>query len=33
MDIVFLIAAAALWGAVATLALGCARLQHHRVAP
>lgn len=33
MDIVYLIAAGALWVAVAALALGCERLQAHKVSP
>lgn len=33
MDIVFLIAAGALWLAIAALALGCEHLQHPKVAP
>ena len=33
MDIVFLIAAGALWAAVVALALGCERLQHRKVTP
>lgn len=32
MDVVFLIAAGALWGAVVALALGCAHLQNRKVA-
>ena len=33
MDIVYLIAAGALWVAMVALALGCERLQSHRVTP
>ncbi len=33
MDIVFLIAAAACWAAGVALAIGCERLQHHKVSP
>jgi hypothetical protein len=33
MDIVYLFAAAGLWAAVAALAVGCERLQHHKVKP
>lgn len=33
MDIVYLIAAGALWVAVALLALGCERQQQRKVAP
>ncbi len=33
MDIVFLTAAGAFWAAVVALAMGCERLQSHRVAP
>ncbi len=33
MDIVYLIAAAALWAAVVALAIGCERLQQRKVAP
>lgn len=33
MDIVYLIAAGAFWGAVVALALGCQRLQPHKVVP
>lgn len=33
MDIAYLIAAGAFWVAAAALALGCERLQRHKVAP
>ena len=33
MDIIFLVAASALWAAVVALAVGCERLQDHKVAP
>lgn len=33
MDIVFLIAAGALWVAIAALALGCEHLHNRKVAP
>lgn len=33
MDIVYLIAAGALWAAIAALALGCERLQNRKVTP
>lgn len=33
MDIVFLMAACALWATIAALALGCERLQSHKVKP
>lgn len=33
MDIVYLIAAGALWVAIAALAVGCERLQSRKVAP
>lgn len=33
MDIVFLIAAGALWAASVALALGCERLQNRKVTP
>lgn len=32
MDIIYLIAAGALWAAVVALAIGCERLQQHKVA-
>jgi hypothetical protein len=31
MDIVYLVAAGALWAAVVALALGCERLEHRKV--